>query len=381
MSERTVLMAGGGTGGHVFPLVAVAHALRRLDPEIRPVFVGTARGMETRFVPEQGFELSLLDVLPMRGAGFSGLLRGAARAAALLPESYELLARLRPRAVFSVGGYAAGPVSLAARLMGIPVALLEPNSVAGLANLLIAPFVERAYVAFDAVERHFPPAVVRRLGVPLRQGFEPVPYEIGSRVRILVLGGSQGAKALNESLPQALARLRQSVQVIHQCGKAHQEAVETLYRELKLDFVTVTPFIEDMPSALANSDLVVGRAGAGAVSEIAAVGRPSLLVPYPFASGDHQRINAEYLEKAGAARTVLNQHATPERLASELDALVSDRATLRKMAFSAKNFGRPQAALDVASDFLELAGLRRRAPLGPPTGGEHSVYGALGEVA
>jgi UDP-N-acetylglucosamine--N-acetylmuramyl-(pentapeptide) pyrophosphoryl-undecaprenol N-acetylglucosamine transferase len=381
MSERTVLMAGGGTGGHVFPLVAVAHALRRLDPEIRPVFVGTARGMETRFVPEQGFELSLLDVLPMRGAGFSGLLRGAARAAALLPESYELLARLKPRAVFSVGGYAAGPVSLAAHLMGIPVALLEPNSVAGLANLLIAPFVERAYVAFDAVERHFPPAVVRRLGVPLRQGFEPVPYEIGSRVRILVLGGSQGAKALNESLPQALARLRQSVQVIHQCGKAHQEAVETLYRELKLDFVTVTPFIEDMPSALANADLVVGRAGAGAVSEIAAVGRPSLLVPYPFASGDHQRINAEYLEKAGAARTVLNQHATPERLASELDALVSDRATLRKMAFSAKNFGRPRAALDVASDFLELAGLRRRAPLGPPTGGEHSVYGALGEVA
>lgn len=381
MTSSTVLMAGGGTGGHVFPLVAVAHALRRLNPEIRPVFIGTSRGMETRFVPEQGFELELLDVLPMRGAGISGLLRGAARAAALLPESWALLERLEPVAVFSVGGYAAGPVSLAARMKGIPVALLEPNSVAGLANLLIAPFVQRAYVAFDSVEGHFPPAVVRRLGVPLRSGFEPATYEVAKLPRILVLGGSQGAKALNENLPQALARLRNPVQVIHQCGKAHQEAVESLYRELKIDFVTVTPFIDDMPSALAHADLVVGRAGAGAVSEIAAVGRPSLLVPYPFASGDHQRINAEYLEKAGAAVTVLNQEATPERLASELDALVSSRAELRKMAFSARNFGRPQAALDVASDFLDLAGLKRRAPSGPPTGGEHSVYGALQEVA
>lgn len=381
MSAETVLLAGGGTGGHVFPLVAVAHALRRLAPEVRSVFVGTSRGMETRFVPEQGFELELFDVLPMRGAGVSGMIRGAARAAALLPESYELLNRLKPRAVFSVGGYAAGPISLAARLMGIKVALLEPNSVAGLSNLLIAPFVQRAYVAFDAVERHFPPAVVRCFGVPLRDGFAAASYEIAPRPRILVLGGSQGAKALNDSLPQALARLRVPVEVIHQCGKAHLEAVETLYRDLKLDFVTVTPFIDDMPSALANADLVVGRAGAGAVSEIAAVGRPSLLVPYPFASGDHQRINAEYLQRAGAAVTVLNHEATPERLASELDALVSDHGMLRKMAFSARNFGRPQAALDVASDFLELAGMKSRSSSGPPTGGEHSVYSAFEEVA
>lgn len=380
MSAPTVLMAGGGTGGHVFPLVAVAHALRSQNPQVRPVFVGTARGMETRFVPEQGFELELLDVLPMRGAGIGGVVRGAARAASLLPESRKILQRLQPSAVFSVGGYAAGPITLAARTMGIPVALLEPNSVAGLANRLIAPFVQRAYVAFDLVERHFSPAVVRRLGVPLRSGFEPAPYEVGERPHILILGGSQGARALNESLPQSLARLKYPVQVTHQCGKTHLEAVKAVYRQLSIDFVKVTPFIFDMPAALANADLVVGRAGAGAVSEIAAVGRPSLLVPYPFASGDHQRINAEYLEKAGAAVSVLNHEATPERMVLELERLVSDRAKLRQMAFAAKSFGRPHAAQDVASDFLELSGLDLMAPSGPPTGGEHSVYGALGEV-
>jgi UDP-N-acetylglucosamine--N-acetylmuramyl-(pentapeptide) pyrophosphoryl-undecaprenol N-acetylglucosamine transferase len=223
--------------------------------------------------------------------------------------------------------------------------------------------------------------VVRRLGVPLRPGFEPAPYSVNERPRILILGGSQGAKALNEIIPQALARLTRPVQVMHQCGKAHLEAVEALYKELRLDFVEVTPFISDMPSALANADLVVGRAGAGAVSEITAVGRPSLLVPYPFASGDHQRINAEYLEKAGAAISVLNHEATTERMVLELERLVADPSMLRKMAFCAKNFGRPHAAQEIAADFLELAGLKPVVPAGPPTGGEHSVYRALGEVA
>src|SRR5690606_38739642 len=155
-------MAGGGTGGHVFPMVAVAHAIQRIMPEIRPIFVGTSRGMETKFVPAQGFELELLDVLPMRGAGVSGLLKGAFRAARLLPESRALIRRYEPRAVFSIGGYAAGPVSLAARTLQIPVALMEPNSVAGLANVLIAPFVQRAYTAFEMVERRFSPGIVLR---------------------------------------------------------------------------------------------------------------------------------------------------------------------------------------------------------------------------
>lgn len=355
---QTVFMAGGGTGGHVFPMVAVAHALKRLCPELRPVFIGTARGMETRFVPEQGFELELLEVLPIRGGGVSGALKGAARAAALLPESRALLRKYNPQAVFSIGGYAAGPISMAARTLGLPVALMEPNSAIGLANLLIAPFVQRAYTAFRLTERHFSPAKVLRSGVPLRPGFAPRPYrrQVG-KLRVLILGGSQGAKTLNEVLPEALSRLDAPLEVVHQCGKAHLESVQECYEKLETSFATVTPFIDDMPAALGDADIVVGRAGASAVSEIAAVGRPSLLIPYPFASGDHQRLNAEALEEGGAAICIRNQEATVERVHSELHRLVTNREELVKMSEAARRLGRPEAAMAVAADFLSLAGI------------------------
>lgn len=382
MSEATVLMAGGGTGGHVFPLVAVAHALRRLCPGLRPVFVGTARGMETRFVPEQGFELELLSVLPIRGGGFTGATRGVARAMSLLPESRELIRRYKPRAVFSVGGYAAGPVSLAARTMGLPVALLEPNSVIGLANWLIAPFVQRAYTAFALVEKNFAPSIVLRAGVPLRSGFKPAPYHLPTgALRVLVLGGSQGAKSLNETLPAALTRVDVPLHVVHQCGAAHLDSVRALYEGKAADFVEVTPFIDDMPQALREADLVIGRAGAGAVSEITAIGRPSLLIPYPHASGDHQRKNAEALQECGAAVCVPNFEATVERLSEQVTLLLKDRARLTDMAGAAAAFGRPQAADDIAQDFLDLAGLESRAKSAGALGGERSLYMPYGEVA
>jgi len=386
MSDETVFMAGGGTGGHVFPMVAVAHALKRLRPNIRPVFIGTERGMETRFVPEQGFDLELLNVLPIRGGGLSGAFRGVSRAAALLPESRALIRKYQPKAVFSIGGYAAGPVSMAARTLGLPLALMEPNSVIGLANWLIAPFVQRAYTAFEITEKNFSPNAVLATGVPLRPGFSPRPYrqQVGP-LRILVLGGSQGAKSLNEVLPTALSRLKDSVRVTHQCGKAHLEAVEERYRELGGDFAEVTPFIDDMPSAIGAADLVVGRSGASAVSEIVAVGRPSLLIPYPYASGDHQRINAISLQDAGAALCVVNEEATAEKMTAEIARFVQDRQLLVSMAKAAKHMGRPEAADAIARDFLRLAGLgqepRTATPPGaPPTGGEQAVRMPFSEV-
>lgn len=359
-----VFLAGGGTGGHVFPLVALAHALRRQRPEIRPVFIGTARGMETRFVPEQGFELELLDVLPIRGGGLGGALRGALRAAALLPESRALIRRYDAAAVFSIGGYAAGPVSAAARTLGLPLALMEPNSVIGLANKILAPFVSRAYTAFPEAELAFSPSIVRARGVPLRPGFDPRPYRTQSGpLRVLVLGGSQGAKALNELLPEALARIEWPLTVTHQCGGAHVDAVEGIYRrvtehsrgQLRLTDVTIEPFIEDMPAALGEADLVIGRSGASAVSEIAAIGRPSLLIAYPFASGDHQRKNAQSLEKAGAARALDEKDASVARIADEVRLLAENRAQLTHMAAAAQAVGRPHAADEIARDFLELA--------------------------
>lgn len=377
MSQPTVFMAGGGTGGHVFPLVAVANALRRIVPEIRPIFIGTDRGMETQFVPEQGFELELLKVLPIRGGGVKGAILGMTRAATLLPEARSLIKRYNPRAVFSIGGYAAGPISMAARTLGLPVALMEPNSVIGLANWLAAPFVQRAYTAFEITDAHFAPSLVMRSGVPLRPGFEPVPCRVhAGPLNLLVLGGSQGAKSLNHVLPEALCRIPE-LKITHQCGRAHVETITRRYAECRAlhgpsstrSRVDIVPFIDDMATALAAADLVIGRAGAGAVSEIAAVGRASLLIPYPYASGDHQRINAEALERAGAARSIVESEASADRIEQELRKLCSDRAQLRSMCEAAKRLGRPFAADVVARDFLELAGLKP------------SVMNSLSEVA
>lgn len=355
----SLLFAGGGTGGHVYPMIAVADAVRKLAPELRLVFAGTPRGMETRVVPERGYELELLHVLPIRGTGVGGALRGIARAAGSVPEARTLVKALSPRAVFSIGGYAAGPVSLAARSLGIPVALVEPNSVIGLANRLIAPLVQRAYTAFPESERYFKRSVVLRAGVPIRAGFERAPYAPRlTAPRVLVLGGSQGAKSLNEAVPRALAKSAAHVTVVHQCGVVHEAEARRLYAELGLEArAQVVPFIADMPAALAEADLVIGRSGASAVSEICAVGRPSVLIPYPFASGDHQRVNAESLVRAGAAVCLALAEASPERIAAEITALLAEPMRLSAMAERAGALGRPQAAEAIALDFLGLAGL------------------------
>ena len=362
-SRATILLAGGGTGGHVFPMVAVADALRRLVPDLRLVFVGTEKGVETRVVPERGYELELLEVAPIRGGGFRGAAWGVWRAAASLPEAWRLVAHLEPKAVFSLGGYAAGPVSLAARLRGIPLTLNEPNAVIGLANQLIAPLVTRAYTAFPEPERHFVPSAVLRSGVPIRAGFDPRPYRRCSpQLNVLVLGGSQGAKALNEAMPEALSLTRTGVRVVHQCGPAHTDEVAARYTSLGAgERAEVVPFIRDMPAALAAAELVVSRAGASAVSEICAVGRPSILVPYPYAAADHQRHNALSVERAGAGLCIVNEAATPAHLATQIDRMAADDGVLERMANRARELGRPDAATTIARDLLKLAGLEAGA--------------------
>lgn len=384
-TRGTLLFAGGGTGGHVYPMIAVAEAVRKLAPAVRIVFVGTERGIEARAVPKSGYELELMRVLPLRGAGVLGFVRGVGRAVMALGDGRSLVRRLQPRAVLSVGGYAAGPVSLAAWTLGVPLALLEPNSVIGLANRLVAPLARRAYLAFPEAERHFRNERVLRAGVPLRPGFVPVaPAEPGERVRVLVLGGSQGAKALNDAVPRAIATLGGLVEVVHQTGTAGADGVQKLYTELGAgSLASVVPFIDDMPAALSRADLIVGRAGAGALSEMCAVGRPGLLVPYPFAAGDHQRVNAEALVRAGAARAVANKDATPERLAREIRELASDRTGLARMAEAARALGRPDAAETIARDLLSLAGLATETPARAPSGDpaappEHAPLAALG---
>jgi len=361
----TLVLAGGGTGGHVFPLLAVAEAFKELEPSLRLVFVGTARGMEQRLVPARGYELELLPVLPLRGGGLAQAGRALLRAGGLVPACLRLFERLQVRGVLSIGGYAAGPMTLAAYLRGLPLGLIEPNSVPGLANRLAAPFTERAYLAFPEAEQDFAPDQIRAFGVPIRQGFEAREYPRrvpGTPRRILVLGGSQGSKALNETVPDAIASLSGPLFVRHQSGPATAPLVMDRYQAAQgknpeLSF-EVLPFIEDMPEALASAELVIGRSGASAVSELLAVGRPSLLVPYPFASGDHQKINALSLEREGAAICLPSEEASAVRLSHEIERLLGDEALLWRMAEAARRLGRGQAARAIAKDFISL--LRER---------------------
>jgi UDP-N-acetylglucosamine--N-acetylmuramyl-(pentapeptide) pyrophosphoryl-undecaprenol N-acetylglucosamine transferase len=362
MSRPTIVIAGGGTGGHVFPAVAVAEALQTLA-DVEVVFCGTERGAEARVVPARGWRLERLDVVPIKGGGLAGAVRGAAVAARATWKAFGLVRALKPRAVLSVGGYAAGPVALAAALLGVPLAVLEPNSVVGLANRLLAPFARRAYLAWDEAGAPFRAGVRRTFGVPLRRGFAPQPYVPGRTARVLIMGGSQGAAALNERMPGAIARLGSKVQgleVIHQAGRGRDEDVRGRYASLGVAGVTVVAFIEDTARAIAEADLVVARAGAGTLAELTAIGRASLLVPFPFAADDHQARNAQALARAGGAVCLRQEGADAVRLSAEIRRLLEDDAARVAMADASRAVGRPNATRDVAADLLALAAVPER---------------------
>jgi UDP-N-acetylglucosamine--N-acetylmuramyl-(pentapeptide) pyrophosphoryl-undecaprenol N-acetylglucosamine transferase len=287
---------------------------------------------------------------------------------------------LRPRAVLGVGGYAAGPVTLAAALLGVPVALMEPNRVVGLANRLLAPFARRAYVAWEETGAGFRAGTKRVYGVPLRAGFAPKPYVARGTARVLVLGGSQGAAALNERMPQAVARLTglTGLEVLHQAGRDREGDVRAAYQRAGVARVSVVPFIDDVPQALADADLVVARAGASSIAELTAVGRASVLVPFPHAADDHQARNAEALARAGGAVCVRQEAADAARLAREIEALLGDDGARTAMADACRACGRPEAARDVAVDLLALAGIPERPR--PRTNGSSRMPPRVQEV-
>jgi UDP-N-acetylglucosamine--N-acetylmuramyl-(pentapeptide) pyrophosphoryl-undecaprenol N-acetylglucosamine transferase len=360
----TVLIAGGGTGGHVFPMVAVGDALLAARDDVRVVYVGTARGLESKICGERGDHLELLDVAPLRGGGLKGFVKGVGRSLAVLPEARALVRRLDPKVCLSVGGYAGGPVALAARTLGVPVAILEPNSVLGLTNKLLSPLAVRAYTAFPETERYLRPSVIRRLGVPLRRAFHTAPFVPPSgEMRVLVIGGSQGAKFFNETVPDAVARARAlfarmgasaDLTVVHQCGKAASE-VEARYRAAGVTSgVTVAPFLADVATALANAHVVIARCGASSCMELCAVGRPGIFIPFPFAADNHQWRNAKSLQDAGAVLALPQSEASPDRIASAIADLYSNPDRLGSMAKAAASLGKPNAAHEIATDLLSL---------------------------
>lgn len=364
MSRGPLILAGGGTGGHLFPGLAVAEEWRRRYPASSVVVVGTGKAVERRAVAASACELRLISARPLRGRSLRDQFLSLASLPVALGQSALMLRQLRPSVVVGLGGYASGPVVLAAARMGIPTAIMEQNSVPGSTNRLLARLraVDRAYLTFESSGSFFSPSVVRVLGNPVRDAVVEVhaaslPLE---RPAVLVLGGSQGARRLNLSLPDALAKAgakERGLRITHQSGDAMAEAVRRRYDELDLP-ATVEPFIEDMAEAYSTATLIVCRAGATTLAELGVVGRPAVLVPFPFAIDDHQRKNAEELERAGAAVVVRDVDATPERLGPLLVELLDDPERLRGMSERSVSTGVVDATEKVVTDLEELIGVQ-----------------------
>ncbi|ACY17777.1 UDP-N-acetylglucosamine--N-acetylmuramyl- (pentapeptide) pyrophosphoryl-undecaprenol N- acetylglucosamine transferase [Haliangium ochraceum DSM 14365] len=387
-----MLIAGGGTGGHLFPGVAVAEALRARAPEAEIHFVGTERGIEARVLPELGWPLSFIEVSGLKTVGIGGAVRGLARIPRAMMQSRALLRELAPEVVLGVGGYASGPVVLAARMQGLPTAILEQNSIPGLTNRILGRVVDAVFLSFASSERFFPARRVIASGNPIRQALLRTLGEVAAAspaapeatgagsasgadasasgadgaggasgagdivdaseiVRVLVFGGSQGARALNELVPAAAALLaarglRCSIE--HQTGAAELEATQARYAEAGLD-ARCSAFIRDMATAYRGADIVVARAGATTVAELGIVGRPAVLIPYPYAADNHQELNAEALVEAGAARLHRQAELTPEGLADTLSELITTPVLRAQMAAAMQSLGRPEAADTVAA--------------------------------
>jgi UDP-N-acetylglucosamine--N-acetylmuramyl-(pentapeptide) pyrophosphoryl-undecaprenol N-acetylglucosamine transferase len=359
MTGRPILVMAGGTGGHVYPALAVAHALQQHSREV--VWLGTHRGLESRVVPAAGISIEWVNVRGLRRKGFLALVIAPAQLAWALIQSLAVILRRRPAAVLGMGGFVSGPGGVAAWLTRRPLVIHEQNAAAGLTNRLLARL---ARVVLQAFPGSFSPAVrAETVGNPVREDIAAVPapeLRYPGRegpLRLLVLGGSQGALALNQAVPAALALVPQQLRPIvrHQCGSVTIDRAREAYAKAGLD-ADLVPFIEDMASAYAWADLVVCRAGALTVAELCAVGVPAIFVPYPSAVDDHQTANATPMAEAGAAAMIQEADLSDESLAAELRHWLTSRADLLERAKRARQLARPQALQRITELCLQLAG-------------------------
>jgi len=353
-----VVVAGGGTGGHVFPGLAVARELKSRDIEVH--WLGARRGLEAELVPERGFAITLVELEGMQARSPSA----AVHAMSLLPRAVltavRTIATRRPLAVIGVGGYASTAGLAAAGLLGVPVVLQEQNSIPGWTNRFLAPFADLICCGFEDAVAAFPSLPAEWTGNPVRTDFFDVAdVEIGTRPRLLILGGSQGSLFLNRALPQALAILKAQgfePAVQHQAGVRWAEVVRTAYADLKIE-AEVTAFLAQPWQSMADADLVIARSGALTVSELAAAGRGALLVPFAAAAGNHQEFNARSLESSGGAVVLTEDEAPPRRIAEVLVDLLGDAEVLKGMGRCARKMALPDAASRIAMKVLAVGGV------------------------
>ena len=342
-----LLLAGGGTGGHLFPAIALAEQFKSEEPQGEVLFVGTERGLEARMLPELGWTLETIEMSGWAGRGFIGRFRVLGQLLKSLGQSRRILRNFDPDVVVGVGGYASVPVLLAAKTQGIPFVVHEQNVWPGLANRLLGRWAKRVCLSFNEADRAFHRSATVLTGNPVRTAMETCPNIDDDRTCLLVFGGSQGARAINRAIVAALPLLtewRGKLQIVHQSGEQdYQETVQG-YRDNNWQDMEVTPFIKDMAGAYAKSTLIVCRAGATTLAELTACGRPAILVPYPHAAAGHQSTNAMAMAARGAAMTMEEADLTPERLATLISGLLHDRTSIKTMASAARGLARRGAA-------------------------------------
>jgi UDP-N-acetylglucosamine--N-acetylmuramyl-(pentapeptide) pyrophosphoryl-undecaprenol N-acetylglucosamine transferase len=351
-----VIIAAGGTGGHIYPGIAVAKEIVRRDSESKVLFVGTARGLETKIVPANGFELSLINSAGLKNVGLLGKLKGLF----ILPKSFlearRIIKDFQPDVVVGAGGYVSGPVLLMASLMRVPTLVMDSNALPGFTNRRLAPFVTKAALTFEEALPYFGEKGIVT-GNPVRKEFFDIaPKPRGEKTNLLIFGGSQGARAINNAVADALSLLpRGRLQITHQTGESDFENIRELYNRAGWGDADVRPYISDMVKEFATSDLIICRAGATSCAEIAAAGKAALMVPLPTAADDHQRKNAEALQMAGAAQMILQKDLSAENLAKEITDLINSPEKISEMETAARKLARKDAA-EVTVDLIkELA--------------------------
>ena len=358
-----VLIAGGGTGGHLYPGIALAREITQRDASAAVTFVGTATGVEARVVPREGFPLELIRVAGLKGKSRLERLRGFAILPLSAFDAWRVVSRYRPDVVVGVGGFASGPVLMLASVRGFPTMLLEQNALPGITNRLLARVVRAAAVTFDDALKFFP-GTGFVAGNPVRPEFFHMSKEADDRnttpphaARVLIFGGSQGAHAINVAMVEAATRLASAgfpLEITHQTGERDVELVRHAYRSAGLE-ARVEAFLYEMDREMTRADLVVARAGATTLSELAAARRPAILVPLPTATDDHQRKNAEVIARAGGAEVIDERDLTGERLAQRILDLARDPDRRERMAVAMRPFARPDAAARIADRVWELA--------------------------
>ena len=362
-----LLVAGGGTGGHLFPGLALGEEVKTRHPRNDVLFVGSARGIEAREVPKAGYPLAIIDVGPLKRMGLAGLVRGLSRLPHALWQSVRILRKFDPDVVVGVGGYSSGPVVLAARMLGIPTAVQEQNALPGITNRILGKLVDAVFIAFPEALARFPARKTHLLGNPIRRAFLDNYLHSkaqAERLSLFVTGGSQGAHALNLRVAEALEILAPSIgtrlRVQHQTGVKDQPEIAARYGKLRAQGLEAeaVAFIDDMPRAYGGADLLICRAGATTIAELTVCKKPAILVPFPFAADDHQTINAHSLVDAGAALLLPEKELTGEKLAEQIRALEADRSRLGRMSRASGNLGRPEAAREIADVCVSLCSKR-----------------------